>query len=320
MEKRLIAVDEPLPGAAAQAWIAKGADFVAGWLGGAVRNGAVAPGPEECRARLAADMPELLAGYDAALALAGDQPYAHWSLSGIDAPGFMPNGCSVRAVARPEPTMIRNYDFAADATSGVVLRSRWNGRTIVGTAEGVTGYLDGVNDAGLACAITFGGSHVYGRGHSILAITRCLLESCGTVAEASARVKGLTCAWSQNLLLLDAAGNSAVARLAPDRPTRVEHGRAVTNHQSDAEARDNSMLRWRAADGLEGDAEAVAAAFFRPPIYGTDDAGWMATIYTALYRPGAGAVEYRWPGQPSWTQSVDRFTPGERMVRMPVPG
>jgi hypothetical protein len=44
MEKRFIAVDEPLPGAAAQAWIAKGADFVAGWLGGAVRNGAVAPG------------------------------------------------------------------------------------------------------------------------------------------------------------------------------------------------------------------------------------------------------------------------------------
>ncbi|MFI0554545.1 carcinine hydrolase/isopenicillin-N N-acyltransferase family protein, partial [Streptomyces scabiei] len=43
------------------------------------------------------------------------------------------------------------------------------------------GLLDGMNDAGLAVSLTFGGRFVHGPGFAILIVLRYLLETCNTV-------------------------------------------------------------------------------------------------------------------------------------------
>jgi hypothetical protein len=35
----------------------------------------------------------------------------------------------------------------------------------------------------------------------------------------------------------------------------------------------------------------------------------FGTLYTAVYRPSAGAVDYRWPGF-TWAQTFERFDEG----------
>ena len=42
------------------------------------------------------------------------------------------------------------------------------------------------------------------------------------------------------------------------------------------------------------------------------DAGF-GTLYTAVYRPGAGTVEYRWPGT-TWRHSFTAFREETRVV------
>ena len=46
------------------------------------------------------------------------------------------------------------------------------------------GLLDGMNDAGLAVSLTFGGRRVLGDGFGIPIVVRYLLETCDDVAEA----------------------------------------------------------------------------------------------------------------------------------------
>jgi predicted choloylglycine hydrolase len=45
-----------------------------------------------------------------------------------------------------------------------------------------------------------------------------------------------------------------------------------------------------------------------PPLYSRRVAS--PTVYTALYRPAQGEVDYLWPGK-GWHQRLDRFVPGE---------
>ena len=75
--------------------------------------------------------------------------------------------------------------------------------------------------------------------------------------------------------------------------------------------------RARAAADPAIDRERFAAAFLEPPLHSTEHAQGFGTIYTAVYEPARGRVEYRWPGT-TWEQSFDRFTPGARGVVLPV--
>ena len=49
------------------------------------------------------------------------------------------------------------------------------------------GLLDGVNDAGLAVSLTFGGRRVLGDGFGIPIVIRYLLETCETVDRGQGR-------------------------------------------------------------------------------------------------------------------------------------
>ncbi|WP_323796034.1 C45 family peptidase [Nisaea sp.] len=312
MEKLFRAVDEPQPGVFARQSIEEGRVFVADWYAKAERI----PGPEECRRRVGEHMPEILGLFDSMAVFAGDDPAMIAALAGIDPPPLIPAGCTVRAFTRPRPTMLRNYDFHPDATSAVILRTDWSGRGVLGMSEGISGLLDGVNDAGVAAALTFGGRHVYGSGFSIVQIIRYLLQVASDVKEAADVLRRMPCAWSHNVLAQDRSGKAIRAELAPDRAPLVTEGYAVTNHQADVEPRPDSAQRFDTVCALTEDAETARAVFVERDLRKEDFDEWLGTLYTAEYMPGENAVKFHWRDG-SWAQSLMQFEPGERRVTYP---
>jgi predicted choloylglycine hydrolase len=52
----------------------------------------------------------------------------------------------------------------------------------------------------------------------------------------------------------------------------------------------------------------LVESFLAPPLYSRRTA--FPTVYTAVYRPAEGRVDYVWPGK-SWCQSFDHFESGD---------
>jgi len=82
----------------------------------------------------------------------------------------------------------------------------------------------------------------------------------------------------------------------------VTDRRATTNHPDTVEWPEHAA--WvRSVERLEvlqqlatADADTVAAAMLEPPLIARQwDAGF-ATLFTAVYRPVSGRLDYRWPG------------------------
>ncbi len=275
------------------------------------------------RAALAAHMPELVPAWERACALAGDDPAAHALLTGW-APPPVVTGCSVAIAPEAEPVMIRNYDFTSGFFEGTLQHGRWaGGPTVIASSEALFGALDGVNDAGLAAALTFGGRPVVGAGFGNPWLVRYVLETCATVPEAIAALTRIPSAMATNIVVLDRTGAHAVAMLAPDREPLVLDRPVVTNHQrapewpagdaaSETVLRCDLLTRLRETPGT-GRAEMIRA-FLAPPILRRDFAGVMGTFYTAVLRPAAGAVDYLWPDRPAWSQAVGAFEEGAREI------
>lgn len=274
-----------------------------GWLLGG--REAALPAVEEGRAALAEMMPELLPTYERLLALLPDDEaarrlLAHWCPPPIFA------GCSVACLGGPAPLMLRNYDFDPAAFEGRVWLSRLRGQRVLASLEGVWGALDGVNEAGLAVALTFGGGPEAGRGFSAPLILRYLLETCTSVAEARAALERLPSALVHNLALLDRGGARLIAYLHPDRPTRFEAAESVTNHQPGAEPppeQDPTFSCARLAALRSG--QPAPARFLQPPLYAARPD--HRTLYSVAYAPAEGGARFFWPEQ-ELAQSLERFT------------
>ena len=63
------------------------------------------------------------------------------------------------------------------------------------------------------------------------------------------------------------------------------------------------------------DPEGLVAALLEPPLFSAACGSGMGTLYTAVYEPGRGSAEHRWPGV-VWEQSFDRFREGRRTIRL----
>jgi predicted choloylglycine hydrolase len=128
---------------------------------------------------------------------------------------------------------------------------------------------------------------------------------------------------SYNLTIVDREGDAVTAHVAPDRAAEIGRALVATNHQRTvewpehaeavrSEAREQRMLDLLAADVGEDE---FVAAFLEPPLHNTDHADGFGTLYTAVYRPVDGAVDYRWPDS-TWRQSIDAFEEGTRSVSL----
>ena len=139
-----------------------------------------------CETALSDYMPELLPTWRQLCILAGDDDLAARFLSAWCPPPYL-GGCSLAAVTGGGQTrLVRNYDLSPDLNEGLLLRSAWTGRPVMGMVEFLWGLSDGINADGLAVALAFGGRETTGRGFGITTILRYVLETCSTVADALA--------------------------------------------------------------------------------------------------------------------------------------
>ncbi|OIV39083.1 hypothetical protein BIV57_02315 [Mangrovactinospora gilvigrisea] len=254
-------------------------------------------------------LPELVPELER-LAAAMDRPHAAELLADAVRPPASLFACTQRAVGGE---LLRNYDFPPDECSGAVLRSGFL-RPVLGMSEVVWGLLDGMNGDGLALSLTFGGRQVLGEGLSILLVQRYLLETCGTVGEALAALRGMPIASAQNITLVDGE-RAATVFVGPDldAPVLAEDACAA-NHQHlpvppAQEEGTRTGARIAAIRAAKSEPEAVRAALLAPPVH-VPLGDWGGTLYAAHYRPAAGGVSYLWPDDPAWEQSLYRFEPG----------
>jgi len=316
MHKRFIFAREDRPD---QAWLAR---FAAGreeaerWYLGEGRT--APPTASECRAAMCDYMPELLPHYDRVCALVGNDDRAHSILSHYRPPPVV-SACSQAVwLGDGGPALIRNYDFSLDIVSDRFEATSWSGKTVIAKAQRPWGgCLDGMNEAGLAASSSFGGSPAKGRGFSIILLLRYVLETCAGVGEASAALGRIPIAQSHNVTLLDRSGAYATLFLGPDRVPAATADRISTNHQervvwpehgamSRTVERREALARQLAEPGMT--LERLVESFLAPPLHSRSIAS--PTVYTAVYRPAEGRVDYLWPGT-CWRQGIDRFEPGE---------
>jgi predicted choloylglycine hydrolase len=293
------------------------------------RDGAnTRPTTAQARARLEEHMPELVPAWQRLTAMIeepGADGDAGPALALWNPPPFL-TGCSQAAVLDGGPALIRNYDWDYRLFDGVVARTAYAGRRVLGMLDCLWGLLDGVSDAGLAVSLTFGGRPQVGEGFGIPLVIRYVLEVCASTEEAVRVLRRVPVHMSYNVTALDAAGQRATVYLAPDRPARVTDLAVVTNHQGRVEWEPYAAAI-RSAERLErlkqlladrADASSVVAACLRPPLYATRFHEGFGTLYTAEYRPAEGAVSYHWPDR-TWAQSLDSVEPGRIQIQLGTP-
>jgi len=270
------------------------------------------PDLETATAMLAKYMPELLPTYERLVELAGDDEVAARMLTLWNAPAFLP-ACSQAVLTGPVPSLCRNYDYSPDLWEQTIYTSAFTGRRVIGTGDCLWGLLDGMNDAGLAVSLTFGGRPGSGEGFAIPLVVRYLLEVAGTADEAREALRGLPIAMSYNLTVVDAMGESFTAFVAPDQEPEFTDAPAATNHRGvvpeypDRAASLRSVPRLERLTELVGEQptpEGLAAAFGQDPLYNREYSRAFGTLYTASYRPTEQVVEYRWPDV-TWRRGFD---------------
>ena len=273
---------------------------------------AARPDLRTCRRMLTEYMPELLPIWTRMVELAdGDEPAARM-LTLWDPPRFLP-GCSQAVLSRPRPVLIRNYDYHLDLFERVVHSSAFTGRRVLGTGDCLWGLLDGMNDAGLAVSLAFGGRPGSAPGFGIPLVVRYLLEVAGSLREARQALDRLPMAMAYNLTIMDISGETVTAFVAPGGPAEVTDVPVATNHRGDTpdypdHARSLRSLerRHRLLQLLEPcpSPEDLAAEFLHPPLRSTAFSRGFGTLYTAVIRPHEGAVDYLWPDD-SWRRTFD---------------
>jgi predicted choloylglycine hydrolase len=313
-----VAEDQPGPG-----WLAR---FQAAWpayRAWYLRDGdAARPPATVAEAMLRRHMPELAPVWRRLVALADGDDLAARMLTLYGSPPLV-SGCSQAVFGGPDPVLVRNYDFDPALLEGVIASTALTGRMVIGMSDCLWGLLDGINDAGLAVSLTFGGRRETGPGFAAPIVVRYLLEACETTNEAVAALRRIPIQASYNFTMADRTGAAATVHVAPDRPAAVAGAPLAANHQRDVEWPEHATAlasvereaRLRELAGDRAGDDDIVAAFLAPPLRSTRYDAGFGTLYTAVYRPGAGSVEYRWPGT-CWSQAFGAFDAGRRTVRL----
>jgi predicted choloylglycine hydrolase len=285
-----------------------------------LRDGdAARPDLAECRDALRTHMPELVETWEKLVDLADGDDLAARCLSLWRPPAFI-TGCSQAAWTRTgdEPVLVRNYDYPASRLEGIIASTAWTGRRVIGMTDCLSGLLDGMNDAGLAVSLTFGGRRAEGPGFGVPLVVRYILETCETAAEARRVLERVPVHAPQNITVLDRSGTWLTAYVGPDRTPEFSRYPATTNHQGRVEwpeyarairsvERERCLLDRVVDTDLTRDE--FVDGFLEAPLHNTGYAHGFGTVYTAAYFPAEGRAEYRWPGF-TWHQSLEDFREG----------
>lgn len=280
----------------------------------------------ECERALRTHMPELVPIWEAIVESVGggDLPARFLSLW---RPRPFLTGCSQAAWTRDTPLLIRNYDYHPGLWDGVLLWSAWN-RRVMAMSDCLWGVLDGMNDAGLAVALSFGGRRDIGVGFGLPVILRYVLEVCDDVASAVEVLRRVPSHMAYNVTLVDRERTVRTVRIGPDREAVVEDVPFATNHQhgrpvwpeyanATRTLERESHLEACLAHGHES-AERFITRFLEPPLHVANFTWGWGTLYTAVYRPWADTMSLVWPGS-ELTRSIDAFGEAEVPLRFALP-
>lgn len=281
----------------------------------------------ECRRAMREYLPALIPTWERLIDLAGGGDLEARFLSLYSPPAYI-SGCSQAVWSGEEPMLVRNYDYSTKAFDGIVLKSAWGDRSVMGTADCLIGLVDGINDAGLSVSLTFGGRRVVGPGFGIPIVLRHLLESCETAEQAVQILTSVPTHMSYNVTVLDAQRKCFTVYLSPDRQPVVSNAPVATNHQEGMEwlahARETRtvererFLLTRLVLHEESEQRFISH-FLRPPLYSLAFARGFGTLYTAALYPRKGEMSYLWP-QGEWHLSLENFEEGQRLVTYPLSG
>ena len=312
------AVSEDRPGAKWLARWTRSWPAYEAWFRG--RGGDAGPSRAACEAALSRYMPELVGIHGSLTRLTGNGDRAARFLSGWCPPPYL-GGCTLAAQSHDgEVRLVRNYDLSPDLNEGLLLRSAWK-RPVMGMVEFIWGLSDGINDTGLCIALAYGGRGTVGRGFGITTIVRYLLETSDSVAEALQRLERVPSHMAYNLVLADAAGNTASVELLPGGGLRRLARPVATNHQSGPEPADRPAFT-RTVERRAAVEEIIThnsrpadlhKRFMSAPLYQSDYANGFGTLFTADYDPVGRGLVLRWPTE-TWVQSLSSFHEGSRRI------
>ena len=283
----------------------------------------------DCRRALRQHMPELVPVWESLVELAGGGDVEARFLSLWCPPPYI-GGCSQAVWLDPaghdEPALVRNYDYAPALLEGDWVATRWRGARVVAMSDCMWGVLDGLNEAGLACSLSFGGRKVSGDGFGVPLVLRYVLEVASTTAEAVRILERIPVSTTYSITVLDRSGDWATVFVAPDRAAEVCRQAVVANHQKSVEwpqharaTRSVERQQWLEGRIVQpGSARDLALAMMFPPMLQDAYGRGYGTLYTATYWPRSGVIEMQWPGGDRWTQSVAEFSEGRRDIVFPL--
>ena len=179
------------------------------------------PPLDVARRRLASHMPELVPTWERLVELADGDETAARMLTLWNPPAFLP-GCSQAVLTGDSPVLVRNYDYRPDLCERVIYSSAFTGRRVIGMSDCLWGLVDGMNDAGLAASLAFGGRRGAGRRASgSLWSSAICWRSRETVADVRTLLSGLPVNMAYNITVLDRNADAATIFVAPGERTRM---------------------------------------------------------------------------------------------------
>ncbi|UWR27883.1 C45 family autoproteolytic acyltransferase/hydrolase [Sulfitobacter sp. S223] len=310
------AVSEPTPGPKWQSrWDRSWPAYEAWFIG---RGGDNGPTKQQCRAAMQRYMPELLPVYDRLVMVAGGSDRAARFLSTWCPPTYL-GGCSLAAIAdETDVRLVRNYDLSPDLNEGLLLRSEWLGRPVMGMVEFIWGLSDGINDAGLSIALAYGGRSESGEGFGITTILRYVLETCDTVEQALDALKRVPSHMAYNVVIADKARATASVELYPGGGIKIMPKAIATNHQSGKTAADRpaftrSFERHEHLAQIRTGPRNLNRQFLEAPLLQDRYSEGFGTLFTAEYDPEKRSVGLTLQGV-RWDQSLEQFEEGQRVV------
>lgn len=301
-ELTMYAITEAVPGAQWQALFEQVWPAYRSWY---LSEGASArPDLTTCTRMLESHMPELVPTWHRLVELTGGDELAARMLTLWDPPRFAP-GCSQAVLTEPTPVLVRNYDYSPALFEQVVYSSAFTGRRVVGTGDCLWGLLDGMNDAGIAVSLAFGGRPGSAAGFATPLVLRYLLEVATCTEHAQYLLHDLPVSMAYNLTIVDRSGTTVTAFVAPGQQPEFSDAAVATNHRGRTPELPEHAARYRSVQRQELllaclrdpiSAAQLADRFLQAPLHSTDYEHGFGTLYTAVYDPVNGVVEYRWPG------------------------
>lgn len=267
-------------------------------------------------------MPKMLPTYNKLCKLVGDDELAHKFLTGFQPPAYIA-ACAQAVTNTDTIQLVRNYDYAPDLLEGAFMLTKWNKNKVMGINDCLIGLVDGVNDAGLAVSLTFGGRKECGQGFGISFILRYILEFCKTVDQAVKCLTKIPSHMSYNVIVVDKTGKYKTVMVAPDRKPIVTDNAFSTNHQQKVEWEENARFNKTIErsnflrDALEYEGltnDEMASIFLMSPMYNTKFTEGFGTLYTAAYYPELGTAKLLWQNQ-EMVQSFDDFKEEKTLIQ-----